>query len=196
MLVANASARTLNGPLRVPCLMDELQSIAVEVGNVGGVIAGGEVRAVGWLALVDTACFDRSCVRGIDSLRYSRRRCRGRGLSHPVGAAGARCSIRPHCQCRRCRHRVRTGPGRPPGRMRSCSCRIRASRVVSRLPSRKQANSRYWSLRCTHDRSSGLLPAVRVQASRVAEPAGPATGLLACFDLAVVGGTDARPSAS
>src|ERR1700761_2960782 len=48
--------------------MDELQSIAIEVANVGGVIAGGEVRTVGWLALVDTACFDRSCVCGIDSL--------------------------------------------------------------------------------------------------------------------------------
>ena len=48
--------------------MDDFQSIAVEVGNVGGVIAGGEVRTLGWLALVDTACFDRSCVCGIDSL--------------------------------------------------------------------------------------------------------------------------------
>ena len=48
--------------------MDELQSIAIEVGNVGGVIAGGEVRTVGRLALVDSACLDRSCVCGIDSL--------------------------------------------------------------------------------------------------------------------------------
>src|ERR1700739_2487394 len=48
--------------------MDELQSIAVEVGNVSGVIAGCEVRTFGWLALVDTACSDRSCVCGIDRL--------------------------------------------------------------------------------------------------------------------------------
>jgi len=48
--------------------MDELQSVAIEVGNVGGVVAGGEVGPVGWLALVDTACLDRSRVGRIDSL--------------------------------------------------------------------------------------------------------------------------------
>src|SRR5580658_1223867 len=60
--------RTLRRLLTVPCLADELQSIAVEVGNVRGVIAGGEIRTVAWLALVDAACLDRSCVGGIDSL--------------------------------------------------------------------------------------------------------------------------------
>ena len=48
--------------------MDELQPVVVEAGNAGRVIAGGEVRMLGWLALIDTACPDRSCVRGIDSL--------------------------------------------------------------------------------------------------------------------------------
>jgi hypothetical protein len=63
-----ASARTLTGSLRIPGLMDELQSIAIEIGNVGGVIAWREVRAIGWLALVDAAGSDRCRVCGINSL--------------------------------------------------------------------------------------------------------------------------------
>jgi hypothetical protein len=48
--------------------VDELQSIAVEVGNVAGLLAGGEVRTLGWLAVVGPACLDRSSVCVIHSL--------------------------------------------------------------------------------------------------------------------------------
>ena len=45
--------------------MDELKTVAVEVGDVGGVVAGGEVGAICWFTFVGAACFDRRRVAGV-----------------------------------------------------------------------------------------------------------------------------------
>ncbi|MFD5540685.1 Tn3 family transposase [Streptomyces sp. NPDC127079] len=48
-----------------PCLMHELEAVAVEVGDVGGVVAGGEVGPVRRCALVDSARRDSGGVIGV-----------------------------------------------------------------------------------------------------------------------------------
>ena len=52
--------------LGVPRLVDELKTIAVEVGDVGGVVAGGEVGPIGWFTFVGAARFDCRRVGGVD----------------------------------------------------------------------------------------------------------------------------------
>jgi hypothetical protein len=44
----------------------ELKTVAVEVGDVCGVVAGGEVGAICWFTLVGAAGFDCSCIGGVD----------------------------------------------------------------------------------------------------------------------------------
>jgi hypothetical protein len=53
-------------PLGVPCFVYEFNAVAVEVGYVGGVVAGGEVGAIRWFTFVGGAGFDCSCVGGVD----------------------------------------------------------------------------------------------------------------------------------
>ncbi|MDE2602290.1 MAG: hypothetical protein KGL62_07975 [Bradyrhizobium sp.] len=49
-------------PLGVPRFVYELETVAVEVGDVRGVVAGRELGSIGWLTLVGPAGFDGSCV--------------------------------------------------------------------------------------------------------------------------------------
>ena len=51
--------------LGIPRLVDELKTIAVEVGDVGGVVAGGKVGAMSRFAFIGAAGFDRSSIRSI-----------------------------------------------------------------------------------------------------------------------------------
>ena len=53
-------------PLGVPRLVHELNAVAVEVSDIGGVVAGGEVGAICWFAFVGASRFDCSCLGGID----------------------------------------------------------------------------------------------------------------------------------
>jgi hypothetical protein len=46
--------------------VDELKTVAVEVGDVGGIVAGGEVGVICRFTFVDAAGFDCSCVGGVD----------------------------------------------------------------------------------------------------------------------------------
>jgi len=48
--------------------VDELQAVAVEVGDVGGVVARREVRPVGGTALIEAAGGDRGGVGGLDGV--------------------------------------------------------------------------------------------------------------------------------
>ena len=48
----------LCAPLEVPRLMQELEAVSVKVGDIGGVVAGGEVGAIRWFA----PSFDCSCI--------------------------------------------------------------------------------------------------------------------------------------
>ena len=53
-------------PLGVPRLAYEFNAIAVEVGDVGGVVTRGEVDAIRWFTFVGGAGFDCSCVSCVD----------------------------------------------------------------------------------------------------------------------------------
>ena len=46
--------------------MDELEMVAVEVGDVGGIVARGEVGAICWFTFVGAAGFDCCCVGSVD----------------------------------------------------------------------------------------------------------------------------------
>ena len=46
--------------------MDELETVAVEVGDVSSVVAGGEVSAICWSTFVNAARFDGRGVGGVD----------------------------------------------------------------------------------------------------------------------------------
>ena len=48
--------------------MDELKTVAVEVGNVGGVVAAGGVGAICWFAFVGATGFDCGRVGGVNQL--------------------------------------------------------------------------------------------------------------------------------
>lgn len=52
----------------IPCLVHELQVIAVKVGDVGSVVAGREVGPVGGLTFVCATCFDGGGVRTVHGL--------------------------------------------------------------------------------------------------------------------------------
>ena len=51
---------------RIPGFVHELQAVAIEVGDVGGVVAGSEVCSLGGHALVDAAGLHRGRVRDIN----------------------------------------------------------------------------------------------------------------------------------
>ena len=53
-------------PLGIPRLVDELKTVAVEVGDVGGVVAGGEVGAICRFTFVGAARLDCRRVGGVD----------------------------------------------------------------------------------------------------------------------------------
>ncbi|RQS43541.1 hypothetical protein DID99_24455 [Burkholderia sp. Bp8986] len=46
--------------------MYELETVAVEVGDVGGVVAGGEVGTIRRSSLIDAAGLDCGCVGSVD----------------------------------------------------------------------------------------------------------------------------------
>ena len=41
--------------LGIPRLMHELEAVSIEVGDIGGVVAGGEVGAIRWFTFVGGA---------------------------------------------------------------------------------------------------------------------------------------------
>ena len=51
---------------RVEALVNYFQVVAVEIGNVGCVVARAEVRAYRWLALARSAGLNPCSVRGVD----------------------------------------------------------------------------------------------------------------------------------
>ena len=55
--------------LGVPCIVDELKTVDVEVGDVGGIVPGGEVAAICWFTFVRAAGFDCRCVYFIGATR-------------------------------------------------------------------------------------------------------------------------------
>ena len=46
--------------------MHKLKTVAVEICDVGGIVAGGEVDAIRWFTFVGAACSDCRCVSGVD----------------------------------------------------------------------------------------------------------------------------------
>jgi hypothetical protein len=53
-------------PRGFPRFADELKTVAVDVGDVGGVVAGGEIGAFCRCTFVDGAGFDCRSVGGVD----------------------------------------------------------------------------------------------------------------------------------